>query len=93
MPGMSGLEFLKWIRTTPRFATLPVLILSSSNQLSDIESALLRGANSYLVKPGSFEELTVLAKAIKDFWLDLSCNRSSTCVQKERIAETEVCAR
>jgi CheY-like chemotaxis protein len=74
MPGLSGIEVLKWIRTTPRVCTLPVVVLTSSNQDTDIHRAYVQGANGYLVKPNKLSDFDTLAKAIKDFWLSL--NRS-----------------
>jgi len=69
MPGMSGLEVLKWIRATPRISTLLVVMLSSSNQDADIHRAYQQGANGYLVKPGDLDGMLTMAKAIKDYWL------------------------
>lgn len=51
MPGCSGLEVLAWVRAQPRFAGLPVMILSLSNQEKDRSEALRLGANDYVVKP------------------------------------------
>ena len=69
MPKKSGIEVLQWIREKPSFRTLPVLVLTSSLQESDIERAYLAGANAYLAKPSQPDELTVMAEAIKSFWL------------------------
>lgn len=69
MPGTSGLEVLKWIRNTPQLSTLVVVMLTSSNQEADIHRAYIQGANGYLVKPSKVDELIVMVKAIKDFWL------------------------
>jgi CheY-like chemotaxis protein len=69
MPGVSGIDVLKWIRGIPRFSTLVVLMLTSSNRDSDIQRAYELGANGYLVKPTRAEELTAMAKSIGDFWL------------------------
>jgi CheY-like chemotaxis protein len=69
MPGVSGLEVLKWIRTTPSVSTLLVLMLTSSNQDADIHRAYLLGANGYLVKPSKIEDIITMAKAVKDYWL------------------------
>ena len=69
MPGVSGLEVLKWIRTTPSISTLLVLMLTSSNQEADIHRAYLLGANGYLVKPSKIEDIITMAKAVKDYWL------------------------
>jgi CheY-like chemotaxis protein len=51
MPGCSGLEVLSWVRAQPRFADLPVMILSLSNQEKDRSQALALGASDYVVKP------------------------------------------
>ncbi|MEW6158886.1 MAG: response regulator [Verrucomicrobiota bacterium] len=69
MPAMSGLEVLQWIRGTPELSTLIVLMLTSSNQDSDIQRAYKHGANAYLVKPNRLEDIVALAQAIRDFWL------------------------
>jgi len=69
MPETSGFDVLKWIRSTPAVSTLPVLVLTSSSQPSDIERASLLGANGYLVKPGKPERLVDVVKAFKDYWL------------------------
>jgi CheY-like chemotaxis protein len=69
MPKVSGLEVLKWLRAQPNLRTLPTLILSSSAQDSDIRQAYELGANGYLVKPSALDQLLVLARAIRDFWL------------------------
>jgi CheY-like chemotaxis protein len=69
MPGMSGMEVLKWIRRTPNVSTLVVVMLTSSNQDADIHRAYVQGANGYLVKPTRIEEMIAMAKAIHDYWL------------------------
>ena len=66
MPGMPGLEVLKWVRSTPSTCAVVVIVLSSSSQDTDVQSAYLTGANGYLVKPGSLEELVVTARALKE---------------------------
>jgi CheY-like chemotaxis protein len=69
MPEKSGLEVLKWIRSQPSICDLPVIILTSSTQEADIHRAYLQGANGFLVKPGRPDELLVMVRAIKDYWL------------------------
>jgi CheY-like chemotaxis protein len=73
MPGKSGLEVLRWMRTHPQVGTFPALILTSSNQQSDIASAYQLGANGYLIKPGRPDELTAMVKGIHDYWLIQNC--------------------
>lgn len=70
MPLRSGLEVLEWIRTQPPLQTLLVLILTTSREESDVERAYRLGANSFLVKPPSIEELNDLMRLVKEYWLD-----------------------
>ena len=51
MPGMTGLEVLKAMRTDPLTASIPVVFLSAKGQVAEIEAGLLGGATRYLIKP------------------------------------------
>ena len=73
MPKKTGIEVLMRIREEPSVRTLPVIVLTSSLQDSDIHRAYLKGANAYLAKPSQPEGLLVMAKAIQDFWLTQNC--------------------
>ncbi len=87
LPRRSGLEVLKWIREQSPFRTLPVVLLTSSNQVRDIASAHNLGANGYLVKPASSEKLVELASTLRDTcllpgppftgWVELKGNPAS----------------
>jgi CheY-like chemotaxis protein len=68
LPYMTGLEVLKWIRQEA-FLSIPVVILSSSENESDIAAAYALGANAYLVKPCDTSQFMQIAKTIHDFWL------------------------
>jgi CheY-like chemotaxis protein len=68
MPRMSGLELLAWIREHPEFRVIPTIIMSCSRQDPDIEKAFSLGANTYMIKPSSFEELAKMVKAAHEYW-------------------------
>jgi CheY-like chemotaxis protein len=72
MPLKTGLEVLDWIRRQPSLRTLPTVVFSSSAQERDLRAAYELGANAYLVKPASLDEMEAVAKAINDFWLVLN---------------------
>ena len=72
LPLKSGLEVLAWIRQQPEFENLVVLVLTSSNEPSDLKRAYGLGANSYLVKPPTATQLLDLAKAFKWYWLEFN---------------------
>ncbi len=69
LPGLSGLEVRSWIRGQTQLTRLPVIVFTSSSLPADINQAYDLGANSYLVKPSSLEELISLATKIDQYWL------------------------
>ena len=85
LPRQSGLEVLKWVRGQAEFRDLPIIILTSSSQDRDIESAYGLGANGYLVKPASADRLIELVAGFRDVclvpnaptqgWLDIKGNQ------------------
>src|SRR6266403_4670680 len=65
LPIKMGMDVLRWINQQPKFATLLVVVLTSSSDSRDIEEAYRYGARSFLVKPLSVEKRLELAKALK----------------------------
>jgi CheY-like chemotaxis protein len=76
MPKLDGFDVLKWIRNKSELAELQVVLFSSSDEPRDITKAYDLGANSYLVKPHSMEELTGMVGRFKKYWLDANPDRS-----------------
>jgi len=72
MPGIDGHEVLRKIKTTEILKRLPVIILTSSNEEGDRAMSYDRGANSYLVKPVSFDDFLKVVKQVSDYWLSLN---------------------
>jgi len=68
MPRMTGLELLAWIRDHPDFKVIPTIIMTSSRLDLDIEKAYNLGANTYMIKPSSFDELARMVKAAHEYW-------------------------
>jgi len=68
MPRMGGLEVLEWLREHPQYRVIPTLVLSSSKLPVDILTAYKLGANSYMVKPGNFEELQTMIRNVYEYW-------------------------
>ncbi|HTL59773.1 MAG TPA: response regulator [Candidatus Limnocylindrales bacterium] len=60
MPGLDGFGVLEWIRQQSRFNTLRVVVLTSSDEIRDVNEAYQLGANSFLVKPLEFENIGAL---------------------------------
>lgn len=70
LPYKSGLEVLGWFRQQNEFDSIVVVVLTSSNEPNDLRQAYALGANSYLVKPPTPEQLFDLAKSFKWYWLE-----------------------
>lgn len=69
LPIRSGHQVLEWIRAQPEFKKLVVIVLTSSNEPVDLNRSYQLGANSYVVKPPTPEQLLELAEAFKLWWL------------------------
>lgn len=72
MPRCNGFEVLEWVREHPGLGRLPVVVLTSSRESTDIARAYELGANSYLVKPGSPEDLLATVRGLGLYWLVLN---------------------
>lgn len=68
MPRKSGLEVLEWLQQHPDFAVVPTVVLSASSIEKDIRKAYQYGANTYFVKPSTFDELVETIKSLKLYW-------------------------
>ena len=69
MPKMDGFEVLKWLRQQPGLVALPVVVLTSSENIRDVKAAYQLGANSFIVKPMEFENVIELGKNLRNYWL------------------------
>ena len=72
MPKMNGFEVLDWIRHHPYFSRLRVVVLTTSEDIREVNRAYQLGANSFLVKPTDLGGFTAIANAIQGHWLWLS---------------------
>ena len=62
MPGPSGLDFLKTIRTEPEFVGLPFILVTTESEKGAVIEAAAAGVSGYVVKPFNLETLTVKIK-------------------------------
>lgn len=68
MPKIDGREVLRQIRAEPTLKHLPVCVLTSSREESDLLGSYQLGANAYVVKPVDFQEFTAAVSKIGFFW-------------------------
>ena len=72
LPGIDGFEVLRQVKSTPILKRLPVVILTSSKEEGDRALSYDQGANSYLVKPVSFDGFLGVVRQIEGYWLSLN---------------------
>lgn len=72
LPKKSGQEVLEWLSKQPGLNSIPVVVLSTSQQVADVNAAYECGANSYLVKPVLFDELVETVRAFDHYWFRLN---------------------
>jgi CheY-like chemotaxis protein len=68
LPGTDGREALSIIKSTPALKGIPVIVLTTSSDERDIDSAYQAGANSYIQKPVDMEDYMRLVRLIADYW-------------------------
>lgn len=72
LPKIGGLEVLRQIKSNEKTKSIPVVILSSSRQCSDVTTGFQYGANSYIVKPVEFESFQQAVADLGIYWMFLN---------------------
>lgn len=68
LPKVDGLDVLKVLKNHHRFKVLPVVVLTTSDESSDMRTAYEIGANSYILKPVSFDNFMEVVGQIELYW-------------------------
>jgi len=69
LPNRTGLDIVKWLKNDDRLKRIPVILVTSSREVSDMEKAYSAGVNSYLVKPTSFRDFVETMKITATYWI------------------------
>ena len=72
LPVKKGLDVLAWLRQQESLRSVVVVVLTTSQEPSDLRRAYRLGANSYLVKPARTERLGALVRAVREYWLEFN---------------------
>lgn len=78
LPGMSGLDFLREMRSMHELRQVPVVVLATAHDADTINRAYEQGANSYLVKTPDPDEVNRLIQFVKQYWLSVNQGTAST---------------
>jgi two-component system response regulator len=69
LPKVDGLEVLRRVKGDPRTASIPVVMLTSSQEQNDVIKSYRLGVNSYIVKPVNFERFAEAVRDLGLYWL------------------------
>jgi two-component system, response regulator len=72
MPGIDGIEILRFIRNREQTRYVPVVILTSSKMEEDLKASYDAGANGFLHKAHDLSEFTENLSAALHYWIDLN---------------------
>lgn len=72
LPKVNGLQVLRRIKSDPRTRCVPVVILTSSRESSDVVESYGLGVNSYVVKPVSFDRFAESVRQVGTYWLTMN---------------------
>ena len=72
MPKVNGIEVLKAIKSDDRTRRIPVVVMTSSEEESDVVKTYELGVNSYVVKPLDFNVLAEVTRQTGDYWLAIN---------------------
>lgn len=71
LPKLPGSEVLKAIKTDKNLRAIPVVVLTSSEEETEISRCYAEGANCYIVKPVDFNSFMAIVGTIEDFWFSV----------------------
>lgn len=72
MPKLSGIDVLREVKADERMRRVPVVVMTSSNEDSDVTRAYDLGANSYVVKPFDLADLAEVMRSAGHYWLTVN---------------------
>lgn len=72
LPRIDGIEVLRRVKNAESLRAIPVVMLTSSQELSDVDECYRLGVNSYVVKPVNFDEYQTMITGLVTYWTRLN---------------------
>jgi two-component system, response regulator len=72
MPGLDGRKTLEIIKQTLHLRSIPIVVLTTSNDERDVEACYKLGANTYIQKPVDFDGLIAAIRRLKEYWFEIA---------------------
>lgn len=72
MPGIDGRKTLELIKSDTQLKSIPIVILTTSDDERDVEACYRLGANTYIQKPVDFDGLIEAMKRLKGYWFEIA---------------------
>ncbi len=77
LPKISGMEILIHLKSSPRYRSIPIVILSTSSDQKTISEALRNGADNYITKPMCYDEFVDKIKLLREYWSDVGLSHKN----------------
>lgn len=71
LPRLDGRQFLSRIKADPKLRRIPAVVLTTSQQDIDIAQSYDAGANAYVIKPATVEQITKLVNVLVTYWFEV----------------------
>jgi CheY-like chemotaxis protein len=72
MPRLDGIDVLRHLKSHDRLRTIPVVMLTSSQDERDVKESYRLGANAYVVKPVEFRRFAFILQHLETFWMEIN---------------------
>jgi|SRR5579863_928108 len=82
LPKVDGLQVLRQVKGNPKTKAIPVILLTSSKEESDVASAYQLGVNSYIQKPVNFGEFQEVVRQLGTYWLQVNAKPPAAAFQR-----------
>jgi len=71
LPKLNGYDVLTYVKSNKTTKCIPVVVLTMSEMLYDVDKSYLNHANCFITKPANFEEFIKILNILKKFWLNV----------------------